>query len=150
MCLIPLSLAEIPQVQAFQTGLKRRLGVRRVLALATERRLICCWQHKSLWYWRSIDWPPDACRDGMPMQREVMSEALEELLFDSDVVGARLELLLPVDGVYWRAAVPLPVNPHHGDQHAPDQHPPGCSWHSARFAARGPDRCHQRSMPSVW
>ena len=31
-----------------------------------------------------------------------MSEALEELLFDSDVVGARLELLLPVDGVYWR------------------------------------------------
>ena len=38
----------------------------------------------------------------MPMQREVMSEALEELLFDSDVVGARLELLLPVDGVYWR------------------------------------------------
>ena len=38
----------------------------------------------------------------MPMQREAMSEALEELLFDSDVVGARLELLLPVDGVYWR------------------------------------------------
>ena len=38
----------------------------------------------------------------MPMQREVMSEALEELLFDSDVVGARLELLLPVDGVCWR------------------------------------------------
>ena len=36
------------------------------------------------------------------MQREAMSEALEELLFDSDVVGARLELLLPVDGVYWR------------------------------------------------
>ena len=36
------------------------------------------------------------------MQREAMSEALEELLFDSDVVGARLELLLPVDGVDWR------------------------------------------------
>ena len=98
----PLLLAEFPQVQAFQAGLKRLLGVRRVLGLATDRRLVCCWQHKSLWYWRSIDWPPDACRDGMPMQREVMSEALEELLFDSDVVGARLELLLPVDGVYWR------------------------------------------------
>ena len=36
------------------------------------------------------------------MQREAMSEALEELLFDSDVVGARLELLLPIDGVDWR------------------------------------------------
>ena len=36
------------------------------------------------------------------MQREAMSEALEELLFDSDVVGARLELLLPVDGADWR------------------------------------------------
>ena len=90
----PLSLAEIPQVQAFQTGLKRLLSVRRVLALVTERRLICCWQHKSLWYWRPVDWPSDSCRDGMPMQREAMSEALEELLFDSDVVGARLELLL--------------------------------------------------------
>ena len=97
-----LSLAEIPQLQAFQTGLKRLFGVRRVLALATERRLVCCWQHKSLWYWRSVDWPPDTCRDGMPMQREAMSEALEELLFDSDVASARLELLLPVDGVYWR------------------------------------------------
>ena len=98
----PLSLADIPQVQAFQTGLRRLVGARRVLALATERRLICCWQHKSLWYWRSIDWASDACRDGMPMQREAMSESLEELLFDSDVVGARLELLLPADGVYWR------------------------------------------------
>ena len=49
-----------------------------------------------------MDWQADACRDGLPLQREAMSEALEELLFDSDVVGARLEMLLPLDGVYWR------------------------------------------------
>ena len=49
-----------------------------------------------------MDWQANACRDGLPLQREAMSEALEELLFDSDVVGARLEMLLPLDGVYWR------------------------------------------------
>ena len=49
-----------------------------------------------------MDWQADACRDGLPLQREAMSEALEELLFDSDVVGARLEMLLPLDGGYWR------------------------------------------------
>ena len=98
----PLSLAEIPQIQAVQVSLKRLLSVRRVLALVTDRRLICCWQNRSVWVWRSVDWPTDACRDGLPLQREAMSEALEELLFDSDVVGARLEMLLPLDGVYWR------------------------------------------------
>ena len=95
-------LAEIPQFQAAQVSLKRLLSLRRVLALVTDRRLICCWQNRSVWVWRSVDWPTDACRDGLPLQREAMSEALEELLFDSDVVGARLEMLLLLDGVYWR------------------------------------------------
>ena len=36
------------------------------------------------------------------MQREVMTEVLEELFLDSDVAVARLELLLSVDGIYWR------------------------------------------------
>ena len=27
-----------------------------------------------------MDWQADACRDGVPIQREAMSEALEELL----------------------------------------------------------------------
>ena len=36
------------------------------------------------------------------MQREAMAESLEELLFDSNVGGARIELLLPLDGVNWR------------------------------------------------
>ena len=36
------------------------------------------------------------------MQREVKNDVLEELFLDSDVAVARLEFLLPVDGVYWR------------------------------------------------
>ena len=82
--------------------MKRLFGGRQVLALAIERRLIFCWQHKLYWNWRSFNWPSDACRDGTPMQREVMTEVLEELFLDSDVAVARLELLLSVDGIYWR------------------------------------------------
>lgn len=78
------------------------MAARRVVALATERRLICCWQVKSVWCWRSVDWPSDACVGGMPAQRDAMGEMLAELLFESDVIGAQLELLLPLDGVDWR------------------------------------------------
>ena len=95
-----LPLAKIPRIQAFRASLKRLFGGRQILALAIERRLICCWQHKLHWNWRSIDWPSYACRDGTPMQREVITEVLEKLFLDSDVAVARLELLLRVDGVY--------------------------------------------------
>ena len=55
-----------------------------------------------MWTWRSGLWPPDSIRDGQPLQRDAMAELLAELLFDCDVVGAQLELVLPLQGLHWR------------------------------------------------
>ena len=41
-------------------------------------------------------------RDGQPLQRDAVADLLAELLFDCDVVGAQLELVLPIQGTHWR------------------------------------------------
>ena len=52
--------------------------------------------------WRSGRWPADSIRDGLPLQRDAMADLLAELLFDCDVIGAQLELVLPLQGSHWR------------------------------------------------
>ena len=83
-------------------GLRRLITVRRVIALVTPQRLVCCWQQGASWRWRSGTWPPDWVRQGVPLQREAMAELLGDLLLDCDLVGVQLELVLPPAGVHWR------------------------------------------------
>ena len=52
--------------------------------------------------WRSGRLPADSIRDGLPFQRDAMADLLAELLFDCDVIGAQLELVLPLQGSHWR------------------------------------------------
>lgn len=102
LSLIATSLAEIPQVQMLWFGLRRLIASRRVIALMTPTRLVCCWQQGSSWHWRSGQWSPGCVRDGVPLQPELMAELLGDLLLDCDLVGVQLELVLPVEGVHWR------------------------------------------------
>ena len=83
-------------------GLRRRIAARRVIALVTSQRLVCCWQEGDSWRWRSGQWPSGWLRQGVPLQREAMAELLADLLLDCDLVGVQLELLLPPEAVHWR------------------------------------------------
>ena len=91
-----------PQLQAILFGLRRLLQNRRVVVIASDHRLVCCWQEQSLWVWRSGLWPADSIRDGQPLQRNAVADLIADLLFDCDVVGAQLELVLPILGSHWR------------------------------------------------
>ena len=54
------------------------------------------------WFWRSGSLPPDCCRDGVPLQQDVIGDFLGELLQDCDLPGAQIELLLPLQACRWR------------------------------------------------
>ncbi len=107
-------LAANPQLKAIAFGLRRFLQTRRVIAVASDQRLVCCWEDRGQWIWRSGSWPSDSIRDGQPLQRNAIADLLAELLFDCDVVGAQLELVLPIQGSHWRVldgvAPELPID----------------------------------------
>ena len=81
---------------------RRLLSAQRVLVSVTDVGLICCWSDKQQWLQRSGSWPAGSCRDGVPLQRELMAELLADLLLDSDVVGAQVVLCLPLAAANWR------------------------------------------------
>ena len=98
----PLSLGELPQVQALQMSWKRLLRAQRVLVAVTDSHLFCSWMNQDQWLWRSGSLPPDCCLDGVPLQQDVIGDFLGELLQDCDLPGAQVELLLPLQACLWR------------------------------------------------
>ena len=96
------SLAEIPQLQALQSQVRRLWAAQTVVVLASDRGLWIVWPSKGGWQSASGFWPEGCCRDGMPLQREAMAELLADLLLDNDLMDAQVELLLPLEGVHWR------------------------------------------------
>ena len=100
--MLPSFLTANPQLQALWFGLRRFIQTRRVLVVASDHRLVCCWEDRGQWLWRSGSWPSDSFRDGQPLQRDAIADLLAELLLDCDVVGAQLELVLPIQGTHWR------------------------------------------------
>ena len=97
-----LSFAEIPQLQALTMIVQRLLKAQPVLAVVTDQHLVVCWQRRESWFWRLGQWAPDSCRDGVPLLREAMGELLADLLFESDVLGAEILLVLPEASCDWR------------------------------------------------
>ena len=97
-----LSFAEIPQLQALTMFVQRLLKAQPVLAVVTDQHLVVCWQRRESWFWRLGHWAPDSCRDGVPLLREAMGELLADLLFESDVLGAEILLVLPEASCDWR------------------------------------------------
>lgn len=97
-----LSFAEIPQLQAFTMSVQRLLKAQPVLAVVSDQHLVVCWQRRQTWFWRLGHWAPDSCRDGVPLLREAMGELLADLLFESDVLGAEILLVLPEASCDWR------------------------------------------------
>ena len=102
MPLLPSFLTANPQFQSLWFGLRRLIQTRRVLVIASDQRLICCWEDQGQWLWRSGSFPSDSFREGQPLQRDAMADLLAELLLDCDVVGAQIELVLPIQGTHWR------------------------------------------------
>ena len=102
LSLIATPLADNSQLRMLWFGVRRLIASRRVIALVTPTRLVCCWQEGSNWRWRSGQWSPGCMRGGVPLQPELMAELLGDLLLDCDLLGVQLELVLPVEGVHWR------------------------------------------------
>ena len=96
------SLAEIPQLQALQSQVRRLWAAQTVVVLALDRGLWIVWPSDQGWQVAAGSWPEGCCRDGMPLQREAMAELLADLLLDNDLMDAQVELLLPLAGVHWR------------------------------------------------
>jgi len=78
------------------------MTTQRVLAVVSDQRLVCSWRSRLGWVWRSATWPEGCCRDGQPLQPEAMGELLADLLLDADLVGAQVELVLPLEACDWR------------------------------------------------
>ena len=96
------SLAEIPQLQALHSQVRRLWSAQTVVVLAMERGLWIGWCSDQGGQSAFGSWPNGCCRDGMPLQREAMAELLADLLLDHDLIDAQVELLLPLAGVHWR------------------------------------------------
>ena len=96
------SLAEIPQLQALHSQIRRLWAAQTVVVLASDRGLWIVWRSDEGWQVACGSWPEGCCRDGMPLQREAMAALLADLLLDHDLIDAQVELVLPMAGVHWR------------------------------------------------
>lgn len=81
---------------------QRHLSAERVLVAVTDQAVTCAWLSNGRWVWLSADWPDGACLRGRPQLPEAMADLIADLLLDAGIVGAQIELLLPIDACDWR------------------------------------------------
>ena len=89
-------------IAGFRHSAQRRLSAVRVLVALTDQGVTCAWQSKGQWVWVDAEWPPGACIQGRPQQSEAMADLIADLLLDLGLIGARVELLLPLALCQWR------------------------------------------------
>lgn len=85
--------------------LSRGFVRRRLVAIAVQdEKLTLTWQEGDERQWRSAPLPADVCRQGLPMQRQALGELCADLLLDSGLAPASVDvhLLLPVEACHWR------------------------------------------------
>ena len=68
----------------------------------TAEGFICAWLSNGDWVWASASWPEGICRQGYPQQPEALADLIADFLLDVGIVGAQVELLLPLELCDWR------------------------------------------------
>ena len=96
-----LDFGELPQLTALSLAWRRLVDVKPVLIAVDNSSLACCWNQAGRWQQRAVVWPEGVCRDGVPLQREVVGELIADLIFDCDCPGAELVLCLPLQAASW-------------------------------------------------
>jgi len=91
----------LARLEGVSRGFSRRHAV--VMAVQDDM-LTLTWMADGERQWRRVAMPADCCRDGLPMQRESLGEHCADLLLDSGLPPASvdLELLLPLEACHWR------------------------------------------------
>lgn len=89
-------------LSGLRRSLQRRLSVQRVLIAVGSEGLTCAWSSQGSWLWTQAHWPEGACRLGLPEIPEAMADLIADTLLDLGLLGARVELLLPLDLCQWR------------------------------------------------
>ena len=82
--------------------LRRRVSARRVLIAVGSDGMTCAWHSKGRWFWTAASWPEGACRHGIPEQPESIADLIADACLDLGLIGARVELLLPLNLCQWR------------------------------------------------
>ena len=86
-------------------GVFRGFSNRHAVVMAVQDDMLTLtWMADGERQWRRVAMPADCCRDGLPMQRESLGEYCADLLLDSGLPSASvdLELLLPLEACHWR------------------------------------------------
>ena len=95
------ALGELPQLTALSLAWRRLVDIKPVLIAVNNMGLVCCWAKAGRWQRQVVAWPDGVCRDGVPLQREVIGELIADLIFDCDCPGAELVLCLPLQAGSW-------------------------------------------------
>ena len=89
-------------MSGLRVSAQRRLSAVRVLIALTDQGVTCAWLSKGQWHWVDASWPEGACVNGRPQQPEAIADLVADLLLDIGLLGARIELLLPLELCEWR------------------------------------------------
>ena len=101
--MLSLSLSSLDGAFAGVRGsIQRYLSAKRVLMALTAEGFICAWLSNGDWVWASVSWPEGICRQGYPQQPEALADLIADFLLDVGIVGAQVELLLPLELCDWR------------------------------------------------
>ena len=95
------ALGELPQLTALSLAWRRLVDIKPVLIAVNNTGLVCGWAKAGCWQQKVVAWPDGVCRDGVPLQREVIGELIADLIFDCDCPGAELVLCLPLQAGSW-------------------------------------------------
>ncbi len=80
------------------------LDPRRVLLAPEDEALHLAWWSQDDWQMAKVDLPPDLCRSGQPLNRDVLGETIADLLLEKGLSPPQVEveLLLPLASCQWR------------------------------------------------
>ena len=93
-----------PALDGWLMQVQGLLDPRRVLLAPDDEALHLAWCSQDGWELANVVLPPDLCRSGQPLNRDVLGETIADLLLEKGLSLPRVEveLLLPLDSCQWR------------------------------------------------